>query len=788
MLIDFLEAADATPLTKRFAHQMDGSIDVSPYPFVKNFNSYREDISSIEELFDALVRHSASQHCMLKGLLEQPLVDASRAGQMKKNHPTDWLLLDLDFSEGWNSIDDFLIEIEPSWGDVSYIYQQSASAGITKPEGLRGHVWVMLDRPIFPETLKQWLKDVNLTTGMLNAQIRLSANARALIWPLDITTCQNDKLIYIANPVCDGLVDPIKDRWHLVKKARDTGNIGGYRSMAAIDADHARTIAGLRAEQGYDNSRTKHKTIKGNKLIVNPEPCEITGMKSARGFTYLNLNGGDSWAYYFPNDDPTIVWNFKGEAPFYLEDIAPDIFAQAIEDLRAKTYGHIRPLIFRDRKRDAYYNATYDDRTNLIETIAQCSSKDKLRDFATLYMSHLPDPIPDYDLVFDPQLLAGIDLDSGVVNVYRPSKYITKGPKLPVVKTVPPTIGRILDSICVTEEVQERFLNWLAFIFQTRSKTETAWIFHGVPGTGKGILLNKIIRPLLGPNYVTQWTIGNLLDKFDSQLDTTCLLWIDEFYLPSGNSQSTMAINKLKAIITEHELSSRAMRQNAVTTRNFANVIIATNHPDPMPISENDRRINVAPAQENKLLITNAEIDTIDEELKDFAGFLQHYEVNAAKVRDILHGEARDTMIAAAQSSTDAFFANLRLGNLSWFADYLLENPDTHMIFEHQHAALILRGWVLQAIENHKTYKPTPIKMTRDEVRRLYCTLTHTTIAPTKFSRMCTIQRTTMKKGRDYDGNPTMVFQTNVVADLELLHAMSARLMPTKPKLVQNGD
>lgn len=787
MLIDYFGAADATPLTKTFVRQKDGTIDVAPYPFVKNFNSYREEINDIETLYESLVRHSKAQHCMLKGLLDtDKLVNESRAGRMQKNLATEWLLLDLDFSEGWASVDEFLGTLNPDWTEVSYIFQQSASAGITKPKGLRGHVWLMLDRSVFPETIKQWIRDSNIMIPQLEAQIRLSANGRSLIWPLDITTCQNDKLIYISNPVCHNLDDPIKDRWRLVRKKFDQVQLGPHRQLGAIDADQARLIARLREASGFDNSRAKYKVVEGTKVIINPELCAVTGVRSARGFTYLNLNGGDSWAYYFPNNDPTIVRNFKGEAPFLLEDIAPDIHAQMTDELREKIHGNNLPLIFRDRKRDSYYNGVYDKTTNLIESIAPCSSKDRLKDFATLYMTRLPNPIPDYDLIFNPEDLSGVDVNKGTVNTYKPSTYIIRGSQLEPVKDIPPIIRRILKSICVNEATLNHFLNWFAFIFQTRSKTETAWVFHGVPGTGKGLLLNKIIRPLLSPEYVTQWTTTNLVDKFDSQIDTTCLLWIDEFYIPAGSAIAATAVNKLKVLITEHELSSRAMRQNAVTVRNYTNIIIATNHPDPLPIAENDRRINVAPAQEHKLLISLGEVKKIEKELEQFASYLQHYVVNENLVRGVMMSEAREIMIEAAQSSTDAFFYHIRTGNLPWFASFLAESPDARLVFEHQQAINVLRDWANQAIAVYDE-QGSDIKMTRDEIRKMYCLLTASTISPTKFSRMCTIHRVNLKRARG-DGDVALLYRCKVYTDLATLHGLIARFTPTKPKLVQNGD
>jgi hypothetical protein len=55
----------------------------------------------------------------------------------------------------------------------------------------------------------------------------------------------------------------------------------------------------------------------------------VSGVRRARGFVYLNLNGGDSWGYYFPESNPEILHSFKGEPPVRLADIAPDFWEKA---------------------------------------------------------------------------------------------------------------------------------------------------------------------------------------------------------------------------------------------------------------------------------------------------------------------------------------------------------------------------------------------------------------------------------------------------------------------------
>ena len=56
-----------------------------------------------------------------------------------------------------------------------------------------------------------------------------------LRWPLDITTCQNDKLLYIATPSFKGMKDPLRERITLVPKklqAIPIDRIGGLHINA----------------------------------------------------------------------------------------------------------------------------------------------------------------------------------------------------------------------------------------------------------------------------------------------------------------------------------------------------------------------------------------------------------------------------------------------------------------------------------------------------------------------------------------------------------------------------
>ncbi len=67
---------------------------------------------------------------------------------------------------------------------------------------------MLLDKPYAAPLIKQWLVQKNHEVPLLNASMTLTKTGNALTWPLDISACQNDKLIYIAPPVLKGIKDP----------------------------------------------------------------------------------------------------------------------------------------------------------------------------------------------------------------------------------------------------------------------------------------------------------------------------------------------------------------------------------------------------------------------------------------------------------------------------------------------------------------------------------------------------------------------------------------------------
>lgn len=770
MILDFLAASDGTPLTKTFAKSPLGGYDVEPYPFVRLFDSHRVDVSDISEFHDALQQYAAAGMCLLKGELTNQLRNEARQGMTSPSAATSWLCLDLDFQDGWASVEDFLYALDPGFDNVSYIWQHSASAGIKYAPSLRGHVFVMLETQLLPTTLKLWLRARNLAMTNLRRQLALTASGAALRWPLDVTTCQNDKLLYIAPPQCADFDDPLDgQRLRLVlRRYACVSKLHGLSTVipATVEQNTKTAVNELREAAGLEAIRTKYREARGVEYLANPDGAIVTGAKTARGFVYINLNGGDSWAYYFPEDNPEFLFNFKGEPIVRLKDIAPDFY----KDFRAQRLRAIRadrdftPLVFRDRNRDVYYNVLkYEDRVEY----AKASSLQKLQHFMLQFDEAPPEIIPDWEVTFDPTRLDVIDDKRRWMNTFQPSPYLLAARNDSQV-ACPQVIYKIVLSVCGNDaKCADHFLNWLAFIFQTRRKTGTGWIFHGVHGTGKGVLISRVIKPLLMPQHVLELTGQLVEDQFNGPLETALVVAIDEFHHESARSSGTV-MNKLKNMITEPRIAIRGMQKESVMVDSYCNIIINTNHPDPVALATTDRRFNVPPAQEVPLRMTEAEIAQISEELQNFADYLMSREVDEEAVRRIIYTEARSRMISASQTSVERFFDHLRNGDLGFFLGFASVQMPMFGQAEYIEFDSILRQWV----KDHQNGRDSEV--TLQQIRGVYHYIIGAPTAPAKIKRMLDVYRVPHK---DKGNNAVTVKWAIEAEELELYQEQRSQVM-----------
>lgn len=671
MRITFLSAG-STPLTKKFEKGPNNKLIKHNYPHVRDFTSSTHNIKNLSTLASLLKSQADKNNCLLKGEIQRDLVKESRAGSTNNGTATEWLCLDIDGLPGITTVKDFLALMPKEFRNVQYIIQYSASMGVDPKKGLSAHIFFQLNKPYFPAELKEWLIYLNHSVPILEKNLTLARSHCVLKWPLDISVAQNDKLIYIAPPVLGvGVTDLLQGkRITYISGTKATLNPDMKRALPDANAKLTKSkINALRENLGLPKrANINEKLVQGVSVACAPGTARVTGKRETDDFIYININGGDSFGYYHPRNNPEFLYNFKGEPNYRIKEFLPDYYANITTTARTITPG-IEYLAFLDPREDQYYRGTYEATTGSYE-IYRAGNITKVNSFLGQHGQPVPDNIPEWEVAFEFDNPVVVDSKRRFLNKYAPSDYMQQDNLLRQVKHIPPTIKKvIMHAVGNDDESFSYFINWLAAIIQRRTKTGTAWILHGTQGTGKGLLFHNILTPLVGREYATSTGLYAFEKEFNGFMEQTVFLLVDEAEISSLRSpEEVMA--KLKLSITEQELPIRKMRTDPYSARNYTNILIASNKHDPAQIDDNDRRFSVARRQENSLNINDKEIDSLQTELSDFAAFLNNYKCNFAQSRKPLLNKDREMIQKITRDSNEAIADAIHHADFDFFFDF----------------------------------------------------------------------------------------------------------------------
>ena len=753
MKLVFLKAD--VPLTKSFTLK-NKTIETSSYPSVLNFTSHEITASNLIDFNTALRKYAALKYCLLKGEINRPLVDEPRAGSTDSSASTEWVCLDVDGVDV-QTPEDFLQLIGIT--DVSYVVQYSASHGV-KDQSLRCHIFMMLAKPMPAALLKQWLKDLNFNTPELNAALQLTKSNMALRWPLDITTCQNDKLLYIAPPIFNGNAkDPFKtgrngQRIQMVKKRIDTLNITNPITSTAENRKREQAkINELRELAGMPERKYTYKMYGATEVLLKPDSSIITEMKQERGFVYFNLNGGDSWAYYHPEDNPDFIFNFKGEPAYLTKELLPDYWNSLVTQASRTSSAGVTYLAFLDKRSGSYYRGTYDTGTDELD-IYIAKNETQVRHFAKQVGLPLGDFIPEWEIRFDPHDNVRVDVNNRSINTFVPTPFMVATPR--PVTAIPPTINKVLHHALGSDPaVTEHFINWLATILQTRGQTRTAWLLHGTQGTGKGVLMNSIIRPIFGFNQTAARRMEEFNEPYNGYMQNAFIVFVDEVQTSALRNEKGV-IAKLKNFITEDRIVVRQMYQSGYEVQNYSNWIFASNMPDPINIEVGDRRFNVGGYQALRLQITPMEIARIERELQAFHDYLAAYTIDEQLAGTPLETAARREIIAISEEVMDTVAGNLLAGNMGFFIDALPTNDSYKSNMARLNAVEDYKK-VLVDLINRPATKQGHYNISRDELYTIFSyNVGNMPESPNKFTGRLKHHRIQVKKvtidGKTHNG------------------------------------
>jgi len=683
---------------------------IDNYPLAAQFLSHHINATTLDEFAAGLRHHANLGHCLHVGNLNTPFTEwTRRAGAANRNAASSWFVLDIDNLKlpfiptkpiGAEQFAEIADSVMQNLGiselfDVSYIAQASTKLGLSD-DTISMHVFFGLSEPTAPIQIKTWMKSLNLNNRTLRNSITLSTNGHALKWPLDVACADPGRLIYIAPPIFHGVADPFQ--------SADARIIAVHKRHQFLDAEVVReaTIsqraekqirAQLREAAGLNPRENPHmRTVVMNgervELLLNPAPGVLRLSHKARGFCYYHLNDGTSAAYYHPENRPEVIFNFKEEPAMRWADIDPKGYAAYCEE-NAEAIAEADPIatfMVIDRDTDQVYKVWHNHEAKTVAVVA--SDKTRVEDFYTENGKIPPDFLPTWTIEYNPPAEYRVDYNGKTINTFRPSALMQRGiveiPGEPlniasasIVSKLCPSIWFTLDHVAGNDrDCVARFLNWLAYIMQRRNKTQTAWVFQGVEGTGKGTLYDEIISKILGDDNVTMRRSVNLADQFDAWRKSKLLVAFDEFQV-ENNTAGRALISTLRNWITEERASVRAMRREGADTNLFENYVFFSNMHNMIPLPESDRRYNVCPRQDRVLSAicdTNELYAAIRNEVQAFSSLLLSWELDENAVRVCLNNSAKQLAREASRTMPEEFVAALSQGNL----DYLMQLIDAN--------------------------------------------------------------------------------------------------------------
>lgn len=718
MLINFLTAAK--PLAKEYF--ADGRKE--PYPHIAKFTSHPHHAPDIQTFYELLIEYSRRGGCLLKGELTKQLLNESRQGSTNPHLPTHYEVIDIDRCDPTiQSPEEFITRCLPAeYQSVDFIWQYSNSAIIQK-KCLAGHLFYLRSEPIDQKLLKGIYTLINHTNPLLNAAIELSHNGLVLSYGLDITTAQNDKLIFIANPILHGIADPIQERIILrIGTQRKVRNDTSTYDFAAINNFKKTKIDELRTAAGLPRKTAKMKNDHGVEILSNPDTAIFRGpYRPGPIFTYGNLNDGDSFAYYHLTENPNYLYNFKGEPIVRLKDIDPDYWWQ----IRPKPEEGMNFLAFRDPQSDTFYTVAHSKTDNTYISFAVSNEK-KAQDFLSINHTPIPETLPIWNRCFEPTKNYVIDFKEQRINTYQKTHYL-KNAK-PTTHCPPCFHNLTLHVVGGDVEVQADLLNWLAYIIQTREKTQTAYLLHGRTGTGKGVLFNTVLRPILGHEHAINITMDEIDCDFNGWIETALLVMVDEAQITDDFKRVKKRNNHIKHIITEPQILIKNKHIKAYTSNNYANFIFASNEYDSIKINDQDRRFKVAPRQENSLHYQKADIEELEKSLQDITNYLIGITLDVPAVKTVLMSEARAALIETSKSSIDEFVTVIKQGDLDTLMQYLNEDPGRNNADS--------RNRYEQYVHNWQHFVGRECRIPVSHLRSVYCYIFNEDISAVAFGKL----------------------------------------------------
>ncbi|MCZ7603129.1 MAG: DUF5906 domain-containing protein [Melioribacteraceae bacterium] len=297
---------------------------------------------------------------------------------------------------------------------------------------------------------------------------------------------------------------------------------------------------------------------------------------------------------------------------------------------------------------------------------------------------NITERLPRREIIFDPRERSG--LAEIFYNVFEESEYLVKyGKEFQIKISLQsvndelekrcPVISELLSNIFGSPDYVMRFINWNAYILQTRGKAFTAWLVSTPEqGIGKDFMFNFILRPIYGQSQSQLLNGQRIADKFNIR-DLRCWLrGYNEVFSSESKQQNHSRKEKLKDNITSVEQTLEPKGIDTFQADNFVNFILFSNNSMPIYLDAKDRRFNVIVNHEAKKVKDlsfykddNELVKSVKSELDGFAEILFSLDYSAELANQSIDNEAKRKLIKITANDYEKFTEALKNRDADYF-------------------------------------------------------------------------------------------------------------------------
>ncbi|PHO09608.1 hypothetical protein CPG37_08900 [Malaciobacter canalis] len=271
------------------------------------------------------------------------------------------------------------------------------------------------------------------------------------------------------------------------------------------------------------------------------------------------------------------------------------------------------------------------------------------------------------------------------MNKFKPSKYLMLDKNLPYKKPI--TILKMIAHL--VDNNKERFhyvINWLAYMFNSLSKSQVSVVLRGSQGSGKGVFFN-IISLLFGKEYC--FTVGNktLKSQFlGSVFENRLFININEMSHDIKSNKENK--NSLKELITDSEFAGEKKYENiSKPIKLNAQILITSNEVYILEIELKDRRFTVLSTAGN---ISNEKYNffgfgdfkvfkkQLESELRDFALYLKNYPINVNLANKVLDTPEKMALVKGTNDRFKLFINALLTKDTEYLETLKAIEPTTY--------------------------------------------------------------------------------------------------------------